>query len=154
MSREVYEGNTKVYWLTSVANIQAPTVAEITAGKYIGAFMTKDGLALNTGQAAVDTAGIDSFWDTQIGGSTAMTPELTLFRDGTSEVNGWDLVVQGTVGYLVIVSFGTPAVGQKAIVIPAEMGIAKPANSAANTAQRFSVSFFMTAPPAQKALVA
>jgi hypothetical protein len=153
MSRKVYEGNTKVYWLTSCANIQSPTVAEIAAGKYIGAFLTKDGAALNTSQAAVDTAGIDSFWDTQVGGSTGMTPELTLFRDGASETNGWDLVIQGTQGFLLIAWFGTPVTGSKCMVIPAEMGIAKPANSAANTAQKFSVSFFMTAAPAQKAVV-
>lgn len=153
MARKVYEGQFKVYWLTSCANIQSPTTAEIAAGKYIGAFMTKDGAALNTGQAAVDTAGIDSLWDTQIGGSTQMTPELTLFRDGTSETNGWDLVVQGTQGFLLISTFGAPIAGSKAIVIPAEMGIGKPANSAANTAQKFTVSFFMTATPAQKAVV-
>lgn len=153
MARKVHEGNIKVYWLTSCANIQSPTTAEIAAGKYIGAFLTKDGWAPNTGQAAVDTAGIDSFWDTQIGGSTAMTPELTLFRDGTSETNGWDLVVQGTQGFLLISWFGAPIAGSKSMVIPAEMGIAKPTNSAANTAQKFTVAFFMTAPPAQKAVV-
>lgn len=153
MSRAVYEGNTKVYWLTACANINSPTTAEIAAGKYIGAFATKDGVALNTGQSAVDTAGIDSLWDTQVGGSTQMAPELTLFRDKTLETNGWDLVVQGTQGFLLIAWFGTPIAGSKAIVIPAEMGIGKPTNSAANTAQKFTVSFFMTAQPAQKAVV-
>jgi hypothetical protein len=153
MARKVYENNYKVYWLTSCANIQSPTTAEIAAGKYIGAFLTKDGAALNTGQNAVDTAGIDSLWDTQIGGSTQMSPEFKLFRDGTSETNGWDLIVQGTQGFVLISTFGTPIAGSKAIVIPAEMGIAKPANSAANTAQTFTVSFFMTAQPAQKAVV-
>lgn len=154
MSREIYEGNTKVYWLTSCANIAAPTVAEINAGKYIGQFMTKDGLALNISQAAVDTAGIDSVWDTQIGGSVGMTPELTLFRDGSSETNGWDLVVQGTDGYLLVSYFGVPVAGSKCAVVPAEMGMGKPTNSAANEAQKFTVSFFMRQQPNLKAVVA
>lgn len=153
MARKVHEGQIKVYWLTSCANIQSPTTAEIAAGKYIGAFLTPDGWSPNTGQSGVDTAGIDSLWDTQIGGTQQMAPELKLFRDGTTETNGWDLVVQGTAGFLLISWFGTPIAASKAMVIPAEMGIAKPANSAKNTAQTFTVAFFMTAPPAQKAVV-
>lgn len=153
MSRKVYEGNFKVYWLTSCANINSPTVAEIAAGKYIGAYLTKDGVAPNAGQSAVDTAGIDSLWDTQIGGSQQMTPELKMFRDGNSETNGWDLIVQGTQGFLLLSPFGVPIAGSKVSVIPAEMGIGKPANSAANVPQTFTVSFFMTAQPQQKAVV-
>lgn len=153
MARAVFEGNTKVYWLTACANIAAPTLAEITAGKYIGAYATKDGVALNTSQASVDTAGIDSLWDTMIGGSAGMTPELTLFRDNVSETNGWDLIVQGSQGFLLISYFGTPVTGSKAAVIPAEMGLGKPNNSAANEAQKFTVSFFMRAQPNLKAVV-
>lgn len=154
MSREVYEGNFKVYWLTSLSNIAAPTTSEISAGKYIGAFATKDGVAFNVSQNSVDTAGIDSLWDTQIGGSVGMTPELTLFRDGATETNGWDLVVQGAEGFLVVVYFGTPIAGSKCAVIPAEMGMGKPANSGANEAQKFTVSFFMRSQPNLKAVVA
>lgn len=153
MSREVYEGNVKVYWLTSVANIAAPTTGEIAAGKYLGLYVTKDGVALNISQNAVDTAGIDSLWDTQIGGSVGMTPEITMFRDSASEANAWDLVVQGAEGFFVIAWFGTPITGSKCAVIPAEMGIGKQANSAANEAMKFSASFFMRAQPNLKAVV-
>ncbi len=82
-----------------------------------------------------------------------MTPELTLFRDGVTETNGWDLVVQGTEGFILISWFGAPIAGSKCAVIPAEMGIGKPANSAANTAQKFAVSFFMRLQPQLKAVV-
>lgn len=154
MSREVFEGNYKVYFVPTIASPAAPTVAQITGGTYLGTMLTKDGVALNVSQSSVDTAGIDSLWDTQIGGSAGMTPELTMFRDGTDESDGYDLIVQGTNGFLVICPFGVPVAAKKVIVIPIEMGIAKPTNSAANEAQKFTVSFFMTGAPQMQAVVA
>lgn len=154
MPRVVHEENVKVYWLTSCANIQAPTVAEITAGKYLGYFITKDGVALNPNQDGVDTGGIETKFKSQIGGGWGLTPELTLFRDSGSETNGYDLIVPGTQGFLVRSPFGAPTVGKKVEVIPAEMGVPKSANSAPNEPQKFSVSYFATSEPALKAVVA
>lgn len=153
MTRPVYEGQYKVYWLTSCASIAAPTVAEIAAGKYIGALVTKDGVALNVTENAVDTASIDDTFDSQVGGSYGLKPELTLMRDDTTETNGWDLIVKGTNGFLLIGQFGSVATTKKCIVIPAQMGIGKPINSATNTVQKFTVAFFATAAPNFKAVV-
>jgi len=154
MTRKVYEGNYLVYWLTSCANIAAPTTAEIAAGKLMGTFVTKDGVALNITENAVDTASINDTFDAQIGGSWGVKPELTLMRDSGTETNGWDLVVKGTNGFLLIAQFGAVTAGQKAIVCPAEMGVGKPVNSAANTVQKFTVNFFVTSTPNMKAVIA
>lgn len=159
MSKEPYEKNYRVHWLTSCANINAPTVAEITAGKYWGLSITKDGVAVNVSQNAVDTAVIDDDFDSEVGGSWQVKPQLTMLRDSGAgaETNTWDFVTRGTNGFLVLRPFGataTAVTGDKAIVIPAEMGQVMPANSAANEAQKFNVQFFPTSAPAMKAVVA
>lgn len=157
MAREPFEKNYRLYWLTTCANIQAPTQAEINAGKYWGTFITKDGIALNITQNGVDTASIDTDFDSEIGGSWAMKPEFTFFRDSGSETNTWDLIVRGTAGFFVLIAFGatsSPTVGAKAIVAPTELGQVKPTNSAANEAQKFTVNHFVTAEPAMHAVVA
>lgn len=154
MSREVYEGNYRVYWAAAIIAIAAPTVAEFAAATYVGSFVTKDGVALNIDEAAVDTASIETTFNTQIGGSWGIKPEIKMFRDGGTETAGYDLIVKGTNGFLIISEFGLPTVGKKCIVIPAEMGVGKPANSAGNDPQTFTVNFFATAEPAMHALVA
>ena len=83
-----------------------------------------------------------------------MKPKLTMYRDGEDEADGYDLIIQGTNGYLVISPFGIPTVASKVMVVPIEMGIAEPTNSAANEAQKFTVSFFMTGAPEMNAVVA
>jgi hypothetical protein len=113
MARKVYEGNYLVYWLTSCANIAAPTTAEIAAGALIGSFVTKDGVALNVTENSVDTASINDTFDSMIGGSWGLKPELTLMRDGTTETNGWNLVVKGTNGFLLIAQFGAVTAGRR-----------------------------------------
>jgi hypothetical protein len=157
MAREPYEKNMRVHWVPTISNIQAPTVAEITAGKYWGTAVTKDGVAVNVTQNGVDTAAIDTDFDSEIGGSWAAKPEVTFMRDGVTETNFWDFITRGTAGYLVIRAFGASGVaviGDKAQVYPAEMGQVKPSNSAANEAQKFTCQFFVTAEPAMKAVVA
>lgn len=159
MAREPFEKNFRVHWLTSCASITAPTVAEITAGKYWGLGLTKDGIAQNVTQSSVDIGVVDDDFDPEIGGSWAMKPELTFLRDSGAggETNFWDFITRGTSGFLVLRPFGassTAVVGDKAIVIPCEQGQVRPSNAAKNDAQKFSVNFFVTSAPAMKGVVA
>lgn len=154
MARKVYEGNYLVYWLTSCANIASPTTAEIAAGALMGTFVTKDGVALNMTENGVDTASINDTFDSQIGGSWGTKPSLTLMRDSTTETNGWNLVVKGTQGFLLIAVYGAVTATSKCMVFPAEMGIGQPVNSAKDTVQKFTVNFFVTATPNLKAVIA
>lgn len=154
MARAVYEENVHVYFATAVTSIAAPTVAEITAATNITSFMTKDGLALNMSENMVNTAGLDSAFDSQIIGSNAASPSLTMFRDDDDEADGFDLMVRGTQGFLIVSWFGPAIATAKASVFPVEIGITQIANSAANEPQKFTVNFAVATEPQLRAVVA
>jgi hypothetical protein len=157
MARLVYEGKTNVYWLTTCANIAAPTVAEITAGVALTNFVTKDGVAVNLTTNNVDNATIAETFDAETVGSWGGELELTLFRDATADT-AWTTCVYGTAGYVVIDRFrasGTlPIATNKVEVWPATMHQPVPENSAANTLLRFKEKFAITGAPNLKATVA
>jgi hypothetical protein len=157
MARLVYEGRTNVYWATSIANIAAPTVAEITAATDVTDYVAKDGVAVNTTTNNVDSATIAETFDAQIVGSWGGEVELTMFRDDSADT-AWNLCVYGTNGYVIIDRFndsGTlPAAAEKVEVWPAEMHQPVPQNSASNTQQRFVEKFAITSEPNLKATVA
>jgi hypothetical protein len=156
-NRVVYEGRTNVYWLTVCANIAAPTVAEITAGTALTAFIAKDGVAINSAANNVPSATIAEVFDAEDVGSWGGAPELTMFRDATADT-AWNLCVYLTAGFLVIDRFRTsgtlPSVGHKVEVWPVKMHQPLPQNSAANTNQRFVEKFATTSTPNLKATVA
>jgi hypothetical protein len=156
-NRLVYEGRTNVYWLTTCANIAAPTAAEITAGVALTTFTAKDGVAVNTTTNNVDSATIAEIFDAQDVGSWGAELELTLFRDATADT-AWNLCVYGTAGFVVLdrfrVSGVLPIATNKVEVWPAKMHQPTPENSAANTLQRFVEKFAITSTPNLKATVA
>lgn len=157
MGRRVYEGTVNVYWATAVADITAPTVAEITAATNITCFVTKDGLAPNISTNSVDSAALCETFDATIPGSWGADFSLTGFRDDDDDVL-WDLAVYGSAGFLIIEPFGTPdvlpSIGDKVEVWPATMNQKSPANSATNTQQRFTLPLNITSQPDLDAVVA
>lgn len=154
----VYEKNYRVHWLPAVADISAPTVAEITAGDYLGRLVTKDGAALGVSQNRVEAAAIDELFDAERMGSWGARPVLTIYRDDTDESDGWDLVSNGETGFLFISPFqatpGAEAAGDPAYVLPAEMGVPMPQDSGANSPQTFKLEFAVTSEPDLDATVA
>lgn len=154
----VYEKNYRVHWAPAVASLAAPTVAEITAGDYLGRLMTKDGAELGISQNRVEVASIDELFDAERMGSWGARPVLTLFRDDATETDGWDLVSAGETGFLVISPFqatpGTEAAGDPAYVFPAEMGVPMPQDSGANSPQTFKIEFAVTSEPELDAVIA
>lgn len=154
----VYEKNYRVHWLTTVVSTAAPTVAEIGAGVYMGRLLAKDGIELGVSQNRVDIPVIDELFDSERMGSWGVRPSLTIYRDDTSETEGFDLAVSGATGFLVISPFqatpGTEAIGDPAYVMPAEMGVVMPADSGANSPQTFKLDFAVTSEPNLKAVIA
>jgi hypothetical protein len=147
MRGPVYEGNLKVYFATTVADITAPTVAEIGAATYLGRTITKDGVARGISQNRVDVASIDEKFDAQRMGSWGAAPSLTMFRDDEDETDGFDIVANGTEGYLILIPYGGLLTGSPAEVYPIEMGVAVLGDSAANAPQTFTVNFAVTSEP-------
>jgi hypothetical protein len=154
MSRATHEENVYVYFATAVANIEAPTLAEITAATDLTPYITKDGVVLGFTENRVDNAGIASAFDAQNIGSHGAQPALTMFRDTEDETDTWDLLQRGDEGFL-IRSFNGPAItGSQVEVYPVEVGIRQPANSAANENQKFTTNFAVTADYTLDAVVA
>lgn len=157
MARYVHEGNTKVLWVTTIADIAAPTVAELTAGTDISELLTKDGLTLPDTQNMVDSATLADTFDAQVVGSWGGGASLTGFRDDTTDTL-WDLAVYGTNGYIVV-RRGMPyddaiAAGQDVEVYPAEMHEPVMNQTGANEQARFTLALAVTGQPNKRAAVA
>jgi hypothetical protein len=157
MAAQVSEGRTNVYWATAVANKAAPTVAEITAAVALTTFITKDGVRTPVATNNVDSAMIDSAYDSQVVGSWGSEVELRMKRDSTADT-AWNLCVYGTAGFLIIDRFrasGTlPSAGMKVEVWPAQMHQPAVEPPAANTLVTFIEKFAITSEPKLNATVA
>lgn len=156
MTRVAYENKLKVYFANSngVADITAPTEAEIGAATYLGHFLQRDAISFGMSQSRVDVSSIDDNWDLEVMGTVAMQPSLMLYRDDDNEAAGYDLVENGTDGFLIFSTFGEPESGDTVFVAPVQMGEPIWQDTAANTAQRILVNFALRDTPAPKATVA
>jgi hypothetical protein len=156
MALFVYEGNTNVYWLTTIATTSTPRANEISAGVALTNFVAKDGVAVNINTNNVDSATIAQIFDAQVVGSYGADLELTMFRDDSLDT-AWNTCVYGTNGYLVIDRFNlsgsAPSNSDKVEVWPAEMHQPSPENSGANTNVRFLEKFAVTSQPNLSATV-
>lgn len=98
-------GMVKVTWVPTIANISAPTVAELTAGSAVDlqCLITADGLNITGETAAVDNTALCSDNDTQDAGSVSYTLELTCKRkDSPSEDVAWQTLIYRALGNLVV----------------------------------------------------
>jgi hypothetical protein len=156
MSRLVYEGNTKIRLLVTIASgTLNPTAAECAAGKDLSPFVTKDGIAVPNSQNMVDSATINDVYDAQRVGSWGGGPlVLTMYRDDTLETNGWDAITYSLDGFLVISRrTGLFTASSKVEVWPVEAHQPVMGNTAANEMQKFTAAFAVTAPPNLNAVV-
>jgi len=152
----VYEGQTKVRFVPTVSNIQAPTVAEINGGTNLSPFITKDGVQPPTNQNMVDTGDIEVVFDSQEPGSWG-GPFVLVMKRKTVDT-AWNLFQYGLVGNLVVsynnFTNGTVSAGDEVQVYPIKAHHPVMANSATNEEQRFTVNCAVTTEPALKAIVA
>jgi len=99
------DGNIKVTWAVTVANVSAPTVAELTAGTAVDleCLITLDGLDIKGDTASVDNTALCSTDDTEEPGRVSYNIELTAKRkDTTLEDKAWNTLVDRAQGYLVV----------------------------------------------------
>ena len=82
MSDLISDGMTRVHWVTTIANINAPTAAELTAGNDFTARITPDGLKLDPSTADVDTSSLASTFDTKTGQPKFHTLSVRVKRTG------------------------------------------------------------------------
>lgn len=159
MADLISDGKTRVAWLSTCANINAPTVAELNAGADYTKRITPDGLKTDPTTADVDTSSLASKFDTKTVGRVGYDNELTFKRgDNPTDDAPYSTLKYGVSGFLVVrrgVDYATAwAVGQKAEVYPTTCGEPQNSSPAANEVMKFVSPMKVTDPPATAATVA
>jgi hypothetical protein len=157
VTRYSAESKSLFYFVPTVTNIAAPTVAELNAGTDLTDFTPRDGFNPSTNQNPVDNSSLADAFDSQVVGSEGGPITLTFFRDDTTDT-AWDLIDYGLTGFLAFRE-GPPTAtawtaAQDVQVYPVQFFSPIPVQTAANEARKFSVTATVTSPPERKAIVA
>lgn len=159
MADLINDGKTRVYWVPSISNINAPTTTELNAGSDYTQRVTPDGLKLDPSTADVDTSSLASTFDTKTVGRVGFDVEVTFKRGDTGpEDLPYTTLKYGVSGYLAVrrgVAYATAwAAGQKAEVYPITCGEPQNVSPAANEVMKFVSPMKVTSAPATAATVA
>jgi hypothetical protein len=158
MANMIHEGNTTIWWVTSIASVAAPTVAEINAGVDLTPFVTKDGLKIGSKSDRAKNDDISSPHQSELPGGYGEAPSLTCKRDSSSDTAWNTLSTRGTAGYLVVrrlVAYGTAvAAGQKVEVYPSSTLEVEVPDTAENERVKFTTPLVVTSAPNKKSTVA
>lgn len=153
------DATTKVQFCTSVADITAPTEAEIGAGISLEGTMTPDGLmGFEASTTAVDNSSLKSRFNTTRPGRTSFTDTALQFKkqDGTDTI--WNTLVRDTEGFIIVrryVDADTDfAADDKVSVFPIACGDTIDITPAANEVAKWKVQTFITEEPELRAVVA
>lgn len=153
------DGKTRVYWVTTIANIAAPTTTELNAGISLQSTLTADGLmGLSPDTADVDTSSLASTFSTAVNGRTSFSGTGLRLKKQSGTDTIFTTLVRDTAGYLVVrrsISESTAwASSQACQVYPALCGEVKHLDPEPNTIERYEVPLKITATPNLRAAVA
>lgn len=159
MADLISDGNTKVAWVTSIANINAPTTTELSSGFDWTTRLTPDGLKTDPTTADVDTSSLASTFGTNQPGRRSYSCEITFKRGSTpTEDQPYSTLGYGVAGYLVVrrgVAFATAFTsGDRVEVYPVACGEPQNIAPAANEVMKVSVELKVTSDAATHATVA
>lgn len=97
------DGNVKVTFCLTVADISNPTAAELNAGVDLQTVITKDGLNIAPEQAAVDNTALASRDETEDAGTVKYSLELTVKRQEDPDDDiGWNTLTDRQLGFLAV----------------------------------------------------
>lgn len=151
-------GNTGVYYVPTIANPAAPTVAEITAGTPLhGSLAALTGFTSEQGTIPVPV--LSDTWDGTIpGAETAAASSLTFYAGDEDADDGEAIraaLVEGDNGFVVWVKrTKVPVSGEPVDVFPAQVMASNDEYSVDNAAARFVVGFAIPDPPVKNVAVA
>lgn len=156
MADLISDGMIRVYHVPTIANIAAPTVAELNAGTRLDTIMTPDGWGIEASTAEVDNSSLSSTYDTRSAGRRGFSGSITVKRQTGTDAAFSTLAYQAT-GYLVKrdnASAGDAwAIGDKVEVYPVQYG-ERNRQSGPNTVQRYTVPVMVTSDANTNATVA
>lgn len=149
MADLLFDGMTKVSFVTSIANISAPTVAELDAGTSLESLITPDGLAITPATASVDNSSLASTFTTAKVGRRSWTIALTCkVTDAAGGGDAKTTLVYQAAGFLAVrrnlASTAAWAASQTVEVYPVEVGEPAYATPAPNEVQKFTSDLMVT----------
>ena len=156
MAARLVDGNTKVWWVTTLSSTTSPTAVQINAGVSLEAFITPDGLDVSPDQNFVDTSTLAGLSEFQDFGRSKVDSSLTMKRDSTD--TAWTTFASQPSGYLVIrrgVSNATTGAASQVVeVYPVKASNRFPVKPASNEVEKFMVKFGLNADYQEAAVVA
>lgn len=154
------DGNTRVAWVPSIANLAAPTTTELNAGILLQSFLTADGLmGFEATSAEVDTSSLASTFDTKtIGRDSFSNTGLRLKKQTYGSDTVFSTLTRGTSGFIAIrrgiVETTAWASTQALETYPVTCGQTKFLAPTANSVQKYEVPTPITSAPNLRAAVA
>lgn len=153
------DGNVKVTFLTTLSSISNPTATQLNAGVDLQTVLTKEGLDISPEQSAVDNTNLASTSETERGGTTKYTINLTVKRQVASVDDiGYNTLVAGQDGWLAVrrnLAHATAyAAAQKVEIYPVQCGVQKDQPPKLNEPQTFMSQLFNHTAPDTRATVA
>ena len=147
-----FDGFIKASLVPAIADITAPTVAELNAGVSLECRLTPDGLTTSADTAEVDSSKLCSTSNSSIVGRRTFTAGVKYVRGDDEEAEAvQDALVYGARGFLVVrrdLSAKVDwAVGQKVEVYPVQVRQPNPDAPAANALQAVDVPMSITSEP-------
>ena len=159
MPDSLADGRTRVMWVGSIANIAAPTVAELNAGTNLTSLITPDGvIGFEPDTADVDTSALDSTFDTKVAGRASFSGTMLRLKKQTGTDTVYNLLVRDLAGYVVIrrdVTASTAnTVADKDEVYPAVLGETRNLPPEGNSIHKYEVPVKISSTPNLRATVA
>lgn len=153
------DGNTRVAWVPTISNQNAPTTTELNAGILLQSVMTADGLmGFEPSTNEVDTSSLASTFSTKnLGRDDFSNTGLRLKKQSGTDTT-YTTLTRGTAGYVVIrrdVTETTAWASSQVIeTYPVVCGRRKRLAPEANSVSRYEVPTMITAAPSLDAAVA
>ena len=137
----------KVYFATAIVNKAAYTRAEVTAAQDLTKEIAEiSGFSVSSGM--IDTPDLGSRFTSQIGGRTSVeASSITFYADKAGD-DVRSVLPRGTKGFLIFMDGGDVA-ASKSDVYPVEVTSLGKVRATGDTAAQLTVSFAVTAPPAE-----
>lgn len=159
MADIITDGRTKVWLVPAIANIAAPTTAELNAGTSIEGLMTADGLiGFEPDTADVDNSALNSTFDTKLAGRASFSNTAVRLKKQSGTDTVYNTYVRDTTVYVVI-RRGTAAAtawatSDKVEVYPSITGETRNLPPASNEVQKWELPLKITTTPNLRATVA
>lgn len=158
MADMLTDGNIKVSFVPTIADVEAPTATELNAGTDLSCLITADGLDVSVDEETISIPKLCDTTNAEAPGRATYGVDMTFVRKTVeAEDKAWTTMLRGTQGYLVF-RYGTPAAttfasADKVVIFPGAAGERKLEKPEANNAVKFSTKWFVSQPPTYDAAV-